>query len=254
MERPREAIVFRTDLYRLHDFAVEGVNVFVSSDEDTDVLFIVVLERFGIASFLDEIGHMGSGDSLHLMESYGVCRYLIGRHTDGVGYAEPAVQISVMRKELVIGKQRISIIAYETVQFAPRDGRAEHSFHLLGGLNLFRFRNPDLPIIGKDFGRLALETLCASVKHIGMLLIGEFVGCIEIRLEMAAIAGILRGIDHICAAYAATVVIHISAAFLEGMVAVSECRNHEALVAVLRSAKTIAGHGVECFLKYGSLV
>ena len=82
----------------------------------------------------------------------------------------------------------------------------------------------------------------------------EFVGCIEIRLEMAAIAGILRGIDHICAAYAATVVIHISAAFLEGMVAVSECRNHEALVAVLRSAKTIAGHGVECFLKYGSLV
>ena len=254
MERPREAFVLRANLYWLHDGAAKTVDVFMRGDENADILLVVVLERFGIAGFLDEIGHMGSGDSLHLMESYGVCRYLIGRHTDGVGYAEPAVQISVMRKELVIGKQRISIIAYETVQFAPRDGRAEHSFHLLGGLNLFRFRNPDLPIIGKDFGRLALETLCASVKHIGMLLIGEFVGCIEIRLEMAAIAGILRSIDHICAAYAATVVIHISAAFLEGMVAVGECRNYEALVAVLRSAKTIAGHGVECFLKYGSLV
>ena len=38
------------------------------------------------------------------------------------------------------------------------------------------------------------------------------------------------------------------------MVAIGECRNHKALVAVLGAAQAVAGHGFKRFLQHGSLV
>ena len=236
VECPGEAIVLRSDLHRLHDGAVEGVNVFVSGDEDADVLFIVFVDSFRCFDSFVEIMHVDGCELLHLMETSDIRSFRILRQLAIVCDIEPCLQLGDAGSEVFFDDSVIGIIAHETVQFTSRDGRTEHSLHLLGGFRLFLFRNPDLPIIGKDFGCLALEALCAITKHVGMLCIGKFVGCIEIRLEMAAITGILRCIDHISATDPAAIVIHVSTTFLEGMVAIGECRNHEALVAVLRTA------------------
>ena len=223
VECPGEAIVLRSDLHRLHDGAVEGVNVFVSGDEDADVLFIVFVDSFRCFDSFVEIMHVDGCELLHLMETSDIRSFRILRQLAIVCDIEPCLQLGDAGSEVFFDDSVIGIIAHETVQFTSRDGRTEHSLHLLGGFRLFLFRNPDLPIIGKDFGCLALEALCAITKHVGMLCIGKFVGCIEIRLEMAAITGILRCIDHIGATDPAAIVIHVSTTFLEGMVAVGKC-------------------------------
>ena len=223
VECPGEAIVLRSDLHRLHDGAVEGVNVFVSGDEDADVLFIVFVDSFRCFDSFVEIMHVDGCELLHLMETSDIRSFRILRQLAIVCDIEPCLQLGDAGSEVFFDDSVIGIIAHETVQFTSRDGRTEHSLHLLGGFRLFLFRNPDLPIIGKDFGCLALEALCAITKHVGMLCIGKFVGCIEIRLEMAAITGILRCIDHISATDPAAIVIHVSTTFLEGLVAVGKC-------------------------------
>ena len=223
VECPGEAIVLRSDLHRLHDGAVEGVNVFVSGDEDADALFIVFVDSFRCFDSFVEIMHVDGCELLHLMETSDIRSFRILRQLAIVCDIEPCLQLGDAGSEVFFDDSVIGIIAHETVQFTSRDGRTEHSLHLLGGFRLFLFRNPDLPIIGKDFGCLALEALCAITKHVGMLCIGKFVGCIEIRLEMAAITGILRCIDHIGATDPAAIVIHVSTTFLEGMVAVGKC-------------------------------
>ena len=223
VECPGEAIVLRSDLHRLHDGAVEGVNVFVSGDEDADVLFIVFVDSFRCFDSFVEIMHVDGCELLHLMETSDIRSFRILRQLAIVCDIEPCLQLGDAGSEVFFDDSVIGIIAHETVQFTSRDGRTEHSLHLLGGFRLFLFRNPDLPIIGKDFGCLALEALCAITKHVGMLCIGKFIGCIEIRLEMAAITGILRCIDHIGATDPAAIVIHVSTTFLEGMVAVGKC-------------------------------
>ena len=105
-------------------------------DENADILLVVVLERFGVVGLFSQLMHMGNGDSFHFMESYSVCGYSIGGYADGVGYTEPVAQVGVRRKELAFGKQRIGIIAHESVQFTTGDCRAEYGLHLLGGFRL----------------------------------------------------------------------------------------------------------------------
>lgn len=226
----------------------------MSGDEDADALFVIFLDGFRRFDSFVEVVHMNGRKPLHLEETNDIDPFRIQWQYAIVRDIKPCFQLGDVGSGVSFDDSVIGIITYETVQFTSCNGRTKHGPHLLGGLSFLLFRNPDLPIIGKDLSRLTLETLCASVKHVRMLRVGEFVGCIEIGLEMAAIAGILRSINHIGAADTTAVVIHVSTAFLEGMVAIGECRNHKALVAVLGAAQAVAGHGFKRFLQHGSLV
>ena len=91
MERPGETVaaLAQTYLYRLNDSAIEGVDVLMRGDEQTNALLVVLLERFRIASLFSELGHMMGGDLFHFVESDRIFGYLIGGNGDGIGHCEP---------------------------------------------------------------------------------------------------------------------------------------------------------------------
>ena len=91
MERPRETVaaLAQAYLYRLHDDAIEGVDVLMRGDEETNALLVVLLERFRIAGLFSELRHMMGGDLFHFMESDRIFGYLIGGNGDGIGHCEP---------------------------------------------------------------------------------------------------------------------------------------------------------------------
>ena len=91
VERPGETIAafVQANLHRLHDGAIEGVNVLMRGEEQTNALLVVLLERFRIAGFFSELSHMAGGDLFHFMESDSIFGYLISGDADGIGHCEP---------------------------------------------------------------------------------------------------------------------------------------------------------------------
>ena len=146
MERPRETIaaIVQTNLHRLHDGTVEGADVLVCSDENTDTLIGIFLSIAHCVQICKQFLGTVTDGQITVVFNVAGCRNI-----DGVRKSFPHVG-TIQRIVIVFScNGRPCVVAGKAPDFAGGDCWAERLEHGLNRLGLVLISYTDIKVIGK---------------------------------------------------------------------------------------------------------